>query len=222
MTAPDRSAARRLAQESLDRGDATGWFDALYAQANNDPRQIPWADLRANPNLVAWLDQQQPPIGNQRALIVGCGLGDDAEELAARGYRVTAFDISPTAIAWCHRRFPDSTVDYQIANAMQPPAAWRGQFELIVEIYTLQALPPGPRAKAASNIAGCLATGGKLLVIARGRDAADDPGSLPWPLTQDDFAPLVEAGLRIDVFDDFLDQNEDPPVRRFRVMLRRE
>lgn len=220
MTEPDREAARRLAQESLDRGDPTGWFDALYVQANDDPQQIPWADLRPNPNLVAWLDRQSPLTSEQRALVVGCGLGDDAEELVARGYRVTAFDVSPTAIAWCHRRFPDSTVDFQIADALQPPASWRGQFDLIVEIYTLQALPPEPRAKAATSIAGCLASGGKLLVIARGRDAQDDPGSIPWPLTQADFAPFLEAGLQIEAFDDYFD-DEDPPTRRFRVTLRR-
>lgn len=220
MTEPDREAARRLAQESLDRGDPTGWFDALYAQANHDPQQIPWADLRANPKLTAWLDRQQPPPHRARALIVGCGLGDDAEELAKRGYQVTAFDISPTAIAWCHRRFANSTVDYQIADALQLPTAWRGQFDLIVEIYTLQALPPEPRAVAAGGIAGCLAAGGKLLVIARGRDAQDDPGAIPWPLTKDDFAPLLAAGLQIETFEDFID-DEEPPTRRFRVALRR-
>lgn len=221
MTEPDRDAARRLAQESLDRGDATGWFDALYAQANDDPGQIPWADQRPNPNLVAWLEQQPRRTGNPRALVVGCGLGDDAQELARLGYRVTAFDISPTAIAWCRRRFPDSAVDYQVADALQTPVAWRGQFDQIVEIYTLQALPAEPRAIAARNIAGCLAPGGTLLVIARGRDAQDAPGAIPWPLTRDDFAPLVAEGLRIESFEDFLDEHEDPPVRRFRVTLRR-
>lgn len=220
MTEPDREAARRLAQESLNRGDATGWFDALYAQANNDPGQIPWADLRANPKLTAWLNRQQAPTGGQRALVVGCGLGDDAEELAKRGYQVTAFDVSPTAVAWCHRRFANSTVDYHVADALQPPDAWRGQFDLIVEIYTLQALPREPRAIAATGIAGCLAAGGTMLVIARGRDAEDDPGAIPWPLTKDDFAPLLAAGLRIETFEDFLDE-EEPPTRRFRVALRR-
>jgi SAM-dependent methyltransferase len=220
MTAPDRSIVRKLASDALARGDSTGWFEQLYARAAADPAQIPWADLCPNPSLVAWLDRDQPVGRGQRALVVGCGLGDDAEELARRGYRVTAFDISPAAIAWCRRRFPDSAVEYQTVDAMQPPARWRQQFDLIVEIYTLQALPPAPRAQAAAGIAACLAAGGTLLVIARGRDAADDPGAMPWPLTRDDFAPLAAAGLVTERFEDYFDR-EDPPARRFRVTLRR-
>src|SRR4051812_27932902 len=82
---PDRSIVRKLAGEHLERGDATGWFEALYAQANDDAGVIPWADLRPNPNLIEWLDRQpaRDTRGHGgRALVIGCGLGDDAEELA--------------------------------------------------------------------------------------------------------------------------------------------
>ena len=33
-------------------------------------------------------------------------VGDDAEYLASRMARVTAFDVSPTSIDWCRKRFP--------------------------------------------------------------------------------------------------------------------
>jgi 2-polyprenyl-3-methyl-5-hydroxy-6-metoxy-1,4-benzoquinol methylase len=78
------------------------------------------ADLVPNPSLVSWLDEHELA---GRALKVGAGLGDDAEELARRGLAVTAFDIAPTAVAWAKRRFPDSQVDYVVADVLAPPAA---------------------------------------------------------------------------------------------------
>ena len=55
MSQPDRARARRLAAESLERGDAVGWFEELYVAAEGEAAQIPWADLRVNPNLSTWL-----------------------------------------------------------------------------------------------------------------------------------------------------------------------
>lgn len=214
-----RSTARQLAQDSLARGDVTGWFETLYQHASGQVEAIPWADLRPNPNLLAWLDAQPADSLAGRALVVGCGLGDDAEQLAQRGLQVTAFDISNTAIDWCRQRFPGSPVDYQPADALQLPPRWQGQFQLVIEIYTLQVLPPEPRKIAMQQIAGAVAPDGKLLVIARGREPGDDPGSMPWPLTRDDLAGFQQLGLIEQSFEDFFD-DEQPPVRRFRVLYR--
>ena len=219
------SVARRkagdLARESLDAGDPTGWFEKLYAQAGGDAGHISWADLAPNPNLVAWLDRERVVGGDRRALEIGCGLGDDAEELARRGFTVTAFDVSPTAVAWCRRRFPASPVHYEIGDVLRPPAEWQGRFAFVLEAYTLQVLPEDVRAGAATRVADFVAPGGELLVIARGRDGGDPPSGLPWPLVRGEFDAFTAAGLRELRFDDFMDA-ESPPVRRFRVHYRRE
>src|SRR5580698_10130305 len=111
MTA--RTNAQALAKAHLESGDPLGWFDALYSNAHGDEGQVPWADLKPNRNLMSWLARQTKRWN--RAITIGCGLGDDAEELARRGCTVTAFDISPTAVDWWRRRFPESLVDYQVA-----------------------------------------------------------------------------------------------------------
>ncbi|REK18218.1 MAG: class I SAM-dependent methyltransferase [Planctomycetota bacterium] len=220
MSQPDRSTARRLAADSLARGDAVGWFDELYRHAGDNPRAVPWADLEVNPNLAAWLETQPLSALGKHALVVGCGLGDDAEELAACGLQVTAFDVSDTAIAWCRKRFPHSSVDYVTADLLALPPAWRGAFSFVFEAYTLQVLPPELRAGAVAAVAECLAPGGTLLVVARGRDPEDDPGSMPWPLLRTDLQGFRTAGLDRVSFEDYHDA-EDPPVRRFRAVYRR-
>lgn len=65
-------------------------------------------------------------------------------------------------------------------------------------------------------MAACVAPAGTLLLITRGRDDADDEGELPWPIAPAELALPASTGLTQVSFEDFLDQ-EDPPVRRFRV-----
>lgn len=214
----DRSRARALARESVQRGDAVGWFESLYREAAEGTTVVPWVDLIPNPHLVAWLDRSG--AGSGRALDVGCGLGDNAEELARRGFQVVAFDVSATAVQQSRDRFPSSSVVYTVADLLVPPAPWRGAFDLVAETYTLQVLPPAARAHAIEALRGSVAPGGVLLVIARGREADEPEGNMPWPLTRAEIEAIATAELRLVRFEDFVD-DEDPPVRRFRAEFRR-
>lgn len=220
MTEDARSLARRLARESLSAGDATGWFERLYDVAKGDAGLIQWADLRPNPGLVEWAHTKRLNGHGKAALVVGCGLGDDAEELASLRFRVTAFDISWTAVEWCRKRFPSSSVEYCVADLFTPPDSWTGAFELVLEAYTLQVLPPDARQRAAKRIASFVAPRGTLLVICRGREPQEDPGNMPWPLTRDELVCFKQSSLREVIFEDYLD-GEAPPVRRFRVEYQR-
>src|SRR6266568_4587056 len=174
-----RARARQLAQKFIQHGDATGWFEHLYTQAQGNEQAIHWADMEVNPNLVGWLDRRNMQGKGKLALVVGCGLSDDAEELARRGFEVVAFDIAPTAIDWCQKRFPHSTVAYVVADVFDAPSAWQGSFDLVLEAYTLQVLPADVRRKAAACTAGLLAQEGTLLVICRGRSPEEPPGDMP-------------------------------------------
>lgn len=216
-----RQTTRDLAHKHIAAGDPLGWFEVLYAQADGDPAVIPWADLTPNRSLVDWLDATHIEGMGRKALEVGCGLGDDAEELAQRGFQTTAFDISQTAISWCRRRYPHSPVTYLIADLYNAPTEWQGAFLLVVESYTLQVLPPDLRAKAIRCVTDFLAPGGTLLVIARGRDSTESEGMMPWPLTREELTAINDSGLKEVSFEDYFD-SEDPPVRRFRAIYRRE
>jgi hypothetical protein len=48
MKAQARARARQLAQEFAQRGEATGWFEKLYSQAQGNEQAIHWADKEAH------------------------------------------------------------------------------------------------------------------------------------------------------------------------------
>jgi len=215
-----REEARRLAQESIARGDATGWFEELYRRASGSWDRVPWADLTVNPFLVEWLGAPEARACGSRCLVVGCGLGDDAEALSAAGFSVVAFDISPTAIQACRSRFPASRVEYAVADLLAPPSSWTRRFDLVFESYTLQVLPPAARSVAMAALASLVSPRGRLLVLCRARERGEPEGQLPWPLTREELETLRELGLTELSLEDFLD-DETPPVRRFRALFER-
>jgi SAM-dependent methyltransferase len=214
----DRTRARTLAHESIAGGDAVGWFERLYAEAARGDALVPWADLAPNPHVVEWLGRAAPARG--RALDVGCGLGDTAEELARLGHDVLAIDVSPTAVTAARERFPRSRVEYRALDLRDLPSELAGTFDLVVECYTLQVLPPPARAAIVAALRRAVAPGGTLLVVARGREAREPEGEMPWPLTRAEIEAIAGAGLDLTSFEDFVDR-EEPPVRRFRTTFRR-
>ncbi|MBM3550839.1 MAG: methyltransferase domain-containing protein [Alphaproteobacteria bacterium] len=176
------------------------WFEAVYALAKDDPAGVPWADLQPRPLLQEWLAAR--PIAGLRALDVGCGLGDNAEALARAGARVVGFDLVERAVQWARARFPNSEVDYRVADLFNAPDEWRGGFDFVHELYTLQALPETLLPGAARALASFVAPGGTLLVISRAREDGEDLGGPPWPLARKDIEGLAVDGLRLVALED--------------------
>ncbi len=215
----NRTHARELARTYLSQGEPTGWFDRLYVESRNDAKRIPWADLVPNPNLVEWLEVSTIEPEGKQAIVVGCGLGDDAEFLSNEGFTVAAFDVSPEAIRWCKKRFPRSRVSYRTIDLLRLPEGWHRRFDFTVEIYTLQVLPPTIRPQAMQAIVDLVALRGRLLVITRGREEDGAEEEMPWPLTKEELSEFVRLDLEEELFEDYWDQ-EVPPVRRFRAVYR--
>ncbi|MEM6283973.1 MAG: class I SAM-dependent methyltransferase [Chloroflexota bacterium] len=203
-----------LFQKHMQNDDPTGWFEELYALADGDPDNVPWARLQPNINLTEWQQREQRDGTGKTALVVGCGLGDDAEYIAGMGYTVTAFDISESAIDWCKRRWTDTTVTYIQADLFDIP--FTQQFDFVYESYTVQALPPPLHERALLQVAATV--GGELLLVCRGRDESEPQGSTPpWALSTGQLATLEQNGLAPAAFEDFFAAG----ARRFRALYTR-
>jgi SAM-dependent methyltransferase len=194
---------RAEAREKLNAIDASDpfrrdWFEAVYALADGDAAKVPWANLRAHPLLAQWLENRR--LDGLRALDIGSGLGDNAAALAGQGAAVTGFDLVPTAVDWAKRRFP--AIDFRPADLFAAPSDWAQSFDLVNEIYTLQALPAELVSRAQKILAGFVRPGGKILAIARARDEGQAVEGPPWPLTRADLLAFETCGLRLDSIED--------------------
>ena len=160
---------------------------------------MPWPTLDApHPYVCDWLDDPVEPPPGRRAVVIGCGLGDDAAELARRGFEVTAFDISRTAVRRAEERSPDVDVDWRVADLLQLPEELVGAFDLVVEVLAVPLLPGVVRDAAMHAIGTLAAPGGVVLVVAFvAADAATarDWTGPPWPQAPSEFAAYRAAGL---------------------------
>ncbi len=195
------------------RSDMTDWFEVVYSVADGDARAVPWASEQPCPEVVEFA--AGGPGG--RAVVVGCGLGDDAEALAAAGWETKAFDVSPSAVAWCRRRFPDSIVDYRVADLFDSPASWHAAFDAVVEVRTVQSLPPNLQPEAMEAIADLVAPGGTLLLAALARPHEVVAVGPPWAVSERELEPLSQAGLVVESFE----TRGSPPSTHFVGRFRR-
>lgn len=191
-----RFYVKQLATEALQKSEPSAWFEVLYAEAKGDTAKIPWAKLTPHPYLQDWLTNHHPFASGQKALVIGCGLGDDAQALAELGFEVTAFDISQSAIAWCKQRFTNSAVKYIVADLLAIPSQWHLAFDFVFECRNIQALPLNVRSSVISSVASLVAPGGKLLLINRVRDTEAEPSGPPWPLSDSELKQFENLELQ--------------------------
>jgi hypothetical protein len=219
--------ARPECPRSAEPREWSAWFDRVYRDAGGDPSMVPWADLRPSPAMLAWMNSEAPALVRPGACITvaGCGLGDDVRELTDRGYDVTGLDVSPAAIEWARRRYPELADRFHAADLLALSPSLRRRADLVVEVSTIQAVHPSLRPAIVAGITALARPRGVVLAVCRGRsegEVLDAVSGPPFALTRAELTDLfAHAGFApLGGVDDFEDE-ETPPVRRLRAALRR-
>jgi len=156
-----------------EKETAESW-EARYAG-----RERLWSG-RPNEALVAALSGLEPG----RALELGCGEGGDAIWLALRGWRVTAVDISATAVARAREAaarlgVPEDRIDWVVADLSD----WAGEGgQDLVFASFLHGTATASRWTILQRACRLLPPGGRLLSIAH----AQAP---PWAAHEQDRLP---------------------------------
>ena len=100
----------------------------------------------------------------QKVLVVADGEGRNSVHLAGRGANVTAFDLSPTAIARAETLAAESGVSVNFNQSEWDNWNWDTQtYDLVVAIF-IQFAGPSERGKQFANIKAAVKPGGTLLL----------------------------------------------------------
>lgn len=98
-----------------------------------------------------------------RVLCVADGEGRNSVFLAQRGHTVSAFDLSPVAVAKARTLAQEAgvAIDYADGDILAQP--WRGKFDAVVAIF-IQFLAPAEREQAFAAMREAVLPGGLLLL----------------------------------------------------------
>lgn len=116
-------------------------FEQMY---RNDARP-PW-DLDGPTPGVAALEEARLFRGD--VLDAGCGTGENALYLAARGHRVVGVDVAPTAIARARDKARERGLDVTFAEADACElAGYAGRFDTVLDSGLFHSLTGGEQAR---------------------------------------------------------------------------
>jgi SAM-dependent methyltransferase len=166
----------------MSNSEAQQVWEEHYAERNRV-----WSG-RANVRLVEVAESLPPG----RALDLGCGEGGDAMWLAERGWRVTAVDISATALdraaADARARNVADRIDFQRHDL--PDTFPVGVFDLVSAQY-LHSMVELDRPRLLRLGAGAVNVGGILLIV-------DHGGPPPWASKLDHHHEFPSADEVVD------------------------
>jgi SAM-dependent methyltransferase len=109
-----------------------------------------------------WIIDALAPCEGKRVLELGCGAGNVATWLAARGLDVTGVDISPTAIDWARERAVPRT-RFVVGDVVRDLGV-AGPYDAVIDGHCLHCIIGDDRARVLDNVRFRLARGGVLVV----------------------------------------------------------
>jgi SAM-dependent methyltransferase len=162
-------------QDDPDRdGDLAAWWDETYESAG-DP---PWDTGEPQPAIV---EAAETSGLRGRVLDVGCGTGAHALWAAERGHDAVGVDVSSAGVEQARATAADRDLDatFRVANALDLPDGL-GPFDTVVDSGLFHAFGSSERETYATELAGVVRSGGRLLLVGFAEGAPEDWGPNPF------------------------------------------
>ncbi|MCK6371041.1 MAG: methyltransferase domain-containing protein [Gammaproteobacteria bacterium] len=173
-------------------------FERLYRSAKT-PQDLPWHREEPPELLVRALAGRDAP---GTALDVGCGAGTYSLYLARRGFRVTAIDFMPQAVAMLRRRAAVDGLDIDAVEAditrWEPPHP----YDVVLDVGCLHSLGGDMRRIYRSQLLKWLAPGGDFVLTHCGRRGWWDWWPIgPHRIRSDEITALFAPEVRLHSVD---------------------
>ncbi len=141
-------------------------------------------------------------VAGMRVLDIACGEGRNAVWLAAQGCRVTAFDISPLALAKAGRLADERRVEVEFREASVDDWRWEpAAFDAVACIF-IQFAEPAQRARLFDGFHAALGPGGLVLLQGYTPKQLDYRTGGPGQLSHLYTAPMLrEAFARFEILE---------------------
>ena len=164
--------------------DGAEW-EALWARTGDTP--LPWQLERLDAPLADALDAAVVRAPGARLIDLGTGDGVVAIDAARRGFRVTATDVAPTALARARHRAGDLPIVFVLDDVTTSHLETR--FDVAVDRGLLHCLARDAWPAYARRVTELVVPGGVLLVVAH------RPGTevATTAVTRDDLCALLPA-----------------------------
>ncbi|MEU7765003.1 class I SAM-dependent methyltransferase [Nocardia sp. NPDC049190] len=136
----------------------------LLSRLNRFNQRHPWSH---NDHYGPWVVGQVAASGARHVLDVGCGTGNLVARLRQRAATVTALEPDPATVRVAAQRFADDdavTITHADFAGRDPQRCW----DAVTLVAVLHHLPLVPTLR---ELRGCLAPGGRLVVVGCYREA---------------------------------------------------
>jgi SAM-dependent methyltransferase len=153
-------------------------FENRYSTRTS--RETPWSSPRPSSQVVRAIAEHRFKQGS-RLIDVGCGSGTNAIFLAKNGFRVSAVDVSKSAVEVARRRVERAgvSVDLRVADALDLPFLTRA-FDGGVDMGCFHTIPPRKRAEYGREVGRVLKPGACYLLSWSAPESPVRHDALPW------------------------------------------
>ena len=197
-----------------------GSWEETYRQT--PPGDLPWNAGMADSDLRDFLKAIQMSPG--KAYDLGCGPGNDVAFLAKEGWKVTAVDISPTAVKLAREAAAKAGMTDKIQFETADVLALKGSGEaaLVNDRGCFHTLPSGTWGDYARVVCGLLKKNGLLaLKVFSFKEPKLTAGTGPYRFTEEELQRVFGGDFELTALKESIFQGPRKPYALFGVFRKR-